>query len=106
MKEHTFDRKVTIEGISALMERAKRLLPSIAEAEFEKTWAGIRPQTRDGLPYLGEHPEWKGLYLATGHFRNGILLSPITGVLLADLIEGKKAEILLPFQADRGLTVH
>ncbi|MEW9669289.1 glycine oxidase ThiO [Ammoniphilus sp. 3BR4] len=106
MKEHTFDRKVSIGGISALMERAKRLLPSIAEAEFEKTWAGVRPQTRDGLPYLGEHPDWKGLYLATGHFRNGILLSPVTGVLLADLIEGKQAEILLPFKADRGLTVH
>lgn len=107
VKEHTFDRKVTIEGISALMERAKRLLPGIAHAEFEKAWAGVRPQTEDGLPFLGEHPEHEGLYLATGHFRNGILLSPLTGVLIADLIEGKEIIDLnlRPFQVERNVTV-
>ncbi|RXT05683.1 glycine oxidase ThiO [Ammoniphilus sp. CFH 90114] len=105
MKEHTYDRKVSIEGISTLMERAKRLLPAIAEAEFEKAWAGTRPQTRDGLPILGEHPEWKGVYLAAGHYRNGILLSPVTGVVIADLMEGKDVGGIKPFQAARGLTV-
>lgn len=87
MKEHTFDQKVSVEGIAILMERAKRLLPGIIEGEWEKAWAGTRPQTADGLPYIGRHPEWKGLFLATGHFRNGILLSPITGEIIADLIE-------------------
>ena len=98
----TFDQKVSLNGISTLLEQAKNLMPSIVEAEWERAWAGIRPQTIDGLPYLGEHPAYKGLYIATGHFRNGILLSPITGVVIADLIEGKPTSVdLEPFRVDR-----
>ena len=98
----TFDQKVSLNGISTLLEQAKNLMPSIVEAEWERAWAGIRPQTIDGLPYLGEHPAYKGLYIATGHFRNGILLSPITGVVIADLIEGKPTSVNLePFRVDR-----
>ncbi|PZX05570.1 glycine oxidase [Psychrobacillus insolitus] len=98
----TFNQKVSLNGISILLEQAKNLMPSIVEAEWERAWAGIRPQTIDGLPYLGEHPAYKGLYIATGHFRNGILLSPITGVVIADLIEGKPtSENLEPFRVDR-----
>ena len=98
----TFNQKVSLNGISILLEQAKNLMPSIVEAEWERAWAGIRPQTIDGLPYLGEHPAYKGLYIATGHFRNGILLSPITGVVIADLIEGKStSENLEPFRVDR-----
>jgi glycine oxidase len=106
MKEHTYDRKVSFDGLATLVERAKRLLPQIREAEWEKAWAGIRPQTGDGMPYLGEHGDWKGLLFATGHFRNGILLSPITGCLIADLIEGKTSEInLSSFSPTRHLIV-
>ena len=102
VKSRTFDQKVSLKGISTLLEQAKKLMPSIVEAEWERAWAGIRPQTIDGLPYLGEHPAYKGLYIATGHFRNGILLSPITGVVIADLIEGKPASVSLePFRVDR-----
>jgi glycine oxidase len=90
MKEHSYDRKVTLEGIATLLERAKRLVPGIVHAEWEKAWAGLRPQTPDGLPYLGEHSKWKGLFIAAGHYRNGILLSPITGKLAADWAEGKE----------------
>lgn len=99
---NTFDRQVTVEGISILMERAKKLVPSIADAEWEGAWSGIRPQTGDGLPYLGEHPVYEGLFIATGHFRNGILLSPITGEVMADLVEGKIPRVnLTPFRPDR-----
>lgn len=102
VKPHTFNQKVTLEGISSLMERAKQLIPAIAEGEWEKSWAGIRPQTFDGLPYLGEHPACKGLFVATGHFRNGILLSPITGEIIADMVEGKASSTnLAPFQINR-----
>jgi glycine oxidase len=102
VKPRTFDQKVSVSGISILLEQAKNLMPSIVEAEWERAWAGIRPQTVDGLPYLGEHPAYKGLYIATGHFRNGILLSPITGVVIADLIEGKPTSVNLePFRVDR-----
>ncbi|MEW9672970.1 FAD-dependent oxidoreductase [Ammoniphilus sp. 3BR4] len=66
------------------------MLPGIVHAEWEKAWTGLRPQTPDGLPYLGEHHQCKGLFVATGHFRNGVLLSPITGELMADLMDGKK----------------
>ncbi|QBP40302.1 glycine oxidase ThiO [Paenisporosarcina antarctica] len=102
VKPRTFCKKVTVEGISILMEQAKKLMPSIVEAEWERAWAGIRPQTADGLPYLGEHPIYKGLFIATGHFRNGILLSPITGEVIADLVEGKPTSLNLePFRVDR-----
>jgi glycine oxidase len=92
MKEHSYDRKVTLEGIAALLEKARRLVPGIIHAEWEKAWAGLRPQTPDGLPYLGEHSEWRGLFIAAGHFRNGILLSPITGKLAADWAQGKDSD--------------
>ncbi|MFC4322115.1 glycine oxidase ThiO [Litchfieldia salsa] len=89
-KANTFSQSVSFNGISGLMEKAKRILPAIVEAEWEMAWAGIRPQTSDGLPYLGEHPKHKNLFVATGHYRNGILLAPITGELIADLIEERQ----------------
>lgn len=99
---HSYDRKVTLKGISALAERARQLLPDISHAEWEKAWCGLRPQTPDGLPYLGEHPELGGLYIAAGHYRNGILLSPITGELAAGWVLGKQEdEAVNAFRVDR-----
>ncbi|RSD28648.1 glycine oxidase ThiO [Mesobacillus subterraneus] len=89
VKANSFDERVTVEGLSSLMEKAQTLLPDIGKAEWDRGWAGVRPQSADGQPFLGEHPDYKGLYIATGHFRNGILLAPVTGVLIADLLEGK-----------------
>lgn len=97
----TYDQNVSIDGIYTLVERAKMILPSIIEAKWEKTWAGIRPQTVDELPFLGNHPDLEGLFIATGHYRNGILLSPITGELIADLIDGNPATELKDFRVDR-----
>ncbi len=88
MIEHTFDQTVTPLGIASLIQRATQLIPELNEASWERVWSGIRPQTADGMPYIGEHPNWKGLYVAAGHFRNGILLSPITGKLVAELLTG------------------
>jgi glycine oxidase len=90
MIEHSYDRSVSMEGLFTLMSKAKELIPSIATAQWEKSWAGLRPQTLDGLPYLGEAPNLKGLFIAMGHYRNGILLSPITGIIMTDLVEGKE----------------
>ncbi|MDR7000121.1 glycine oxidase ThiO [Neobacillus niacini] len=101
MIEDTFDRTVTLGGIATLIERVVQLVPQIKDAEWERVWSGIRPQTGDGLPYIGEHPEWKGLFVAAGHFRNGILLSPITGKLVADLLDGKQDSLLSAFQLER-----
>ncbi|WP_078549041.1 glycine oxidase ThiO [Litchfieldia alkalitelluris] len=101
VKPDTFNQSVSMDGIRSLMEKATRILPSIGEARWEKAWAGIRPQTKDGLPYLGQHPDYEGLFIATGHYRNGILLAPITGHIVADLIEGKNNYDLSPFRLNR-----
>lgn len=91
-RAHTFDESVSLQGISKLMNLALHYIPELKEVKWEKAWAGIRPQTSDGLPYLGKHPHYQGLSIATGHYRNGILLAPITGWLMAELIEGKNMD--------------
>ncbi|MCA1009585.1 glycine oxidase ThiO [Halobacillus halophilus] len=83
---HTFDKRVTMEGIGGLIHKAKRLLPLLGRAEIDRIWAGTRPMTGDGLPIMGAHPDLSNLYFSTGHYRNGILLSPITGKVMADYI--------------------
>lgn len=91
---HTFDETISIGGLMNLMNLATTILPELVAAEWEKAWAGIRPQTEKGVPFMGRSKEWEGLSIATGHYRNGILLAPITGVLMADLIEGKESHPL------------
>ncbi|WP_194287253.1 glycine oxidase ThiO [Gracilibacillus oryzae] len=86
------DPVVRVKSVEYLLTRAKQILPAIAYAQMENFWTGIRPQTEDGFPYIGEIPGKQGLYVAAGHYRNGILLSPMTGIMMADLIEGKAAE--------------
>jgi len=100
----SYDRKVSFAGIHLLMSRAQSLLPGIAAAEWERAWSGLRPQTPDGLPYLGEHPELKGVYMAAGHYRNGILLSPITGELAARWACGQGDDADRAFRVDRMIT--
>ncbi|SDP16831.1 glycine oxidase ThiO [Halobacillus aidingensis] len=85
----TFDETVTLGGLFPLIKAATQLVPELVFAEWETAWAGLRPQTKAAIPYLGPHPEYSGLFIAAGHYRNGILLSPITGKVIADLIEGK-----------------
>lgn len=102
MVPHTFSENVSIGGLASLMKEAIRTLPAIEHASFERTWAGIRPQTGDGLPFLGKHPTITNLFIATGHYRNGILLAPITGVLVASMINGTKLpEYMDAFGLDR-----
>lgn len=99
---HEWDPIVKMKGLLQLIQKAATIYPAISEGEFEKTWAGIRPQTKDGLPFLGFDPDIHGLIHATGHFRNGILLSAITGEIVADLlIHGKTSFNLQPFLPGR-----
>ena len=101
--ENTFDKQVTAGGISTLVEQAVKLIPQLKSAPWERVWAGLRPQTGDGIPYIGEHPEIKGLFVAAGHYRNGILLSPLTGKLTAQLLTGQveDGQFLSAFRIDR-----
>jgi glycine oxidase len=90
---NSFDESVSYNGIFQLMEQAKKIVPGIMDSVFERAWAGIRPQTKSGVPYIGPHPHYDQLYAATGHYRNGILLSPVTGTLIADQILQKERQV-------------
>ncbi len=84
-----FDRRVTAAGLTTLLDAASRLVPCLADCAFRDAWAGLRPCTPDGLPVIGRAPGLDGLLVAAGHHRNGVLLSPVTGRLVADLVLGK-----------------
>jgi glycine oxidase len=83
-----FDRRVTAAGVRSLLDAALRALPSLNDLALSETWAGLRPASHDGLPYLGE-TALEGYFVASGHYRNGILLTPATALALADALEGK-----------------
>ncbi|GIP19382.1 glycine oxidase ThiO [Paenibacillus montaniterrae] len=91
MREREYDQAVTAAGVHELLGKALQLVPSLAHMRFEKVWAGLRPQTPDGLPVMGAVPGYAGLYVAAGHYRNGILLSPITGEAMAELLDKENA---------------
>jgi glycine/D-amino acid oxidase-like deaminating enzyme len=102
VEEVGFRTGPTPRGIGGLIGQASRLLPLIGDLPLVETWAGFRPATPDRRPILGEDPELRGLYYATGHFRNGILLAPITAQLLADaMLDGETSELLVPFSVAR-----
>lgn len=97
-----FQPEVTAAGLAQVLAAAMVLSPSLMRAKVRRTWAGLRPMTPDGLPLLGEDPRLRGLWYATGHGRNGILLAGITGVLLRQLLEGEKPAIdLAAFTVER-----
>ncbi len=97
-----FDRRVTPAGVRDLVNDAIAAVPSLAEAAIVETWAGLRPGTSDGLPILGPDPAVAGLVYATGHFRNGILLTPITAEIVGDLVTGRPPAVPLePFSPAR-----
>ena len=80
-----FEKEVTGEGLRSIIEGASRIFPRVKEFHFRRAWAGLRPDTPDHLPILGLG-DYENLIFATGHFRNGILLAPITAQLIAELI--------------------
>jgi glycine oxidase len=84
-----FDCRVTAAGVAGLLASGIELVPALADSAFRDAWAGLRPVTPDGLPVVGPAPGTRGLFLAAGHGRNGVLLAPITGRLVADLVLGK-----------------
>lgn len=87
-EERGFDSTVTAGGVHELLREAYRLLPDVAEMELVEAMAGLRPCTPDNLPLIG-HGVLDGLVLACGHYRNGILLAPITGEAVARLVAGE-----------------
>ena len=79
-----------------------RYVPALADAERERTWAGLRPATPDGLPLLGAFPGCTHHYIAAGHYRNGILLAPATALLMTQTLMGEPVSLdLSPFSPAR-----
>ncbi|GAB2557413.1 glycine oxidase ThiO [Gracilibacillus alcaliphilus] len=97
------NKRVSAAGIHHLLTHAQQMMPQLSAAKLDCYWAGVRPATDDGNPYLGQVPGVSGLYTAKGHYRNGILLSPITGHYMADIIENKPVDPLYEenFKLDR-----
>ena len=87
-----FDKTVDSSRIQRLHQAAANLVPAIGEAKILDAWAGLRPGSPDDLPIMGVG-RLPGTYVATGHFRNGILLAPITAALMAELIQGKNPRL-------------
>jgi glycine oxidase len=101
VEEAGFDKRTDPDTIQRLHRDALKLVPKLAYAKILEDWAGLRPGTPDNLPILGA-TEIPGYYVATGHFRDGILLAPITAQVMADVIEGRKSEYdLSPFSPSR-----
>jgi glycine oxidase len=97
-----FDESVTTEGVQRLLECAQRLLPAARSAQCEGARAGLRPATPDELPIIGASSTMPGVYYATGHYRNGVLLAPLTAVMVADLIlNGRERDDLALVRPER-----
>ncbi|CAM4274439.1 glycine oxidase ThiO [Paenibacillus alkaliterrae] len=90
-----FETNVTERGIGRLIRSSSRLFPFLERKETMHRWAGLRPATRDGLPLIGRVEGIGPVILAAGHYRNGILLSPVTAAAVADLLEEKTSVVSL-----------
>jgi glycine oxidase len=103
-EEVGYKSEATAGAVGKLLEAAISLCPALAGAAFVETRAGLRPKTPDRLPVLGALPGWRGISVAMGHFRNGVLLSAITARIMADLLlEGRTEMSLEAFSPSRFL---
>lgn len=99
-----FDKTVEAKTIHHLHEAAAKFIPELATAKVIASWAGLRPGTPDDLPVLGETSS-PGVFIASGHFRNGILLAPVTARIMADRLEEKPLQWdISPFALSRFIT--
>ncbi|MGH7060176.1 MAG: FAD-dependent oxidoreductase, partial [Stellaceae bacterium] len=101
VEERGFDEALTAGGMLALIDAAWRAVPAIEELPIAETWVGFRPGSRDDAPILGRGGI-AGLAVATGHHRNGILLTPVTAAALsAYVLTGELPDVARPFTAER-----
>jgi glycine oxidase len=96
-----FERAVTPGGLLSLLPAALEAAPSLRDAPIVESWSGLRPGTPDGRPILGPDPDVAGLHYATGHYRNGILLAPLTAEIVAASLRGDPTRDLTPFSIAR-----
>ncbi len=97
-----FEKRVTADGMASIIERAKEILPGFGNLTITEIWSGLRPRAGDGLPVIGPDASVAGLVYATGHYRNGILLTPITAKVVSEIIlKGETRVPLSPFRPAR-----
>ena len=97
VEEAGYEKRVDPDTVKRFTDAAIAIVPEIAKMRFHDAWAGLRPASPDGLPILGA-TSLKGYFAATGHFRDGILLAPITALLMLQLLKGRPTDFdLTPF---------
>ena len=97
-----FDKSVTAAGRARVAAHAEEIAPAVRGLRLADEWAGLRPRAGDDWPVIGAHARVENLFYATAHYRNGILLAPLTGRLVAGLVAGSVAhELLAPFSPER-----
>jgi len=79
-----FNKDTTATARAELQDRALALMPALADYDIVRHWAGLRPGTKDNIPFIGEHPKISGLFVNAGHFRNGVVMAPASAQLLVD----------------------
>src|SRR5262249_39644129 len=88
-----FDKRTTAAAVHDLLALASALVPALGQAQVERCWAGLRPGSPDGLPFLGPVPGCGNLFVAAGHFRAGIQLSPGSALMLKELLQGRLPDL-------------
>ncbi len=101
-EEANFDTHITAGGIAWLLNSAMHIVPALESCAIEQIWSGLRPKSPDNQPILGRAPNWDNVTLAVGHSSTGIMLSPITGKCIAELVAtGKEDELIKAFGVGR-----
>jgi glycine oxidase len=93
LEDRGFDKAVTLAGINRVTGMAMEMVPALAQGRLTDSWAGLRPAPEDGKPLLGAAKDIKGLFFATGHYRNGILMTPITAEVICDLMLEREPKV-------------
>ncbi|MGV3486746.1 MAG: glycine oxidase ThiO [Planctomycetaceae bacterium] len=104
-EEVGFAKGTTAAMLESITQWAESILPCLSSMKPERSWSGLRPATFDGFPIIGKVPDVANLFIASGHYRSGIHLAPATAVVLADILEGRPAEVDIdPFRVARLMT--
>lgn len=102
MERVGFDASTTESALAVLERRGEEIVPALSRATRAAAWAGLRPMTPDGLPIIGADPDWPALLYAAGHSRNGVLMAPLTGDVIAAIAGGQEPSFdLAPFDVQR-----
>lgn len=88
-----FVKRTTEEARQELLAAVEQMMPTLLDCPLVSHWAGLRPGTEHGIPYIAEHPQVSGLFVSVGHYRNGVVMGPASARLLADLILGRRPEL-------------